>query len=70
MKDTFGKKKKRPEDWFADTEGKIECLLKDQRLRTDRKALVREAQNVCAKGRLHLHKFVSNNREVLESIPE
>ncbi|XP_051803238.1 uncharacterized protein LOC127533647 [Acanthochromis polyacanthus] len=32
--------------------------------------LVREAQNVCAKGRLHLHKFISNNRQVLESIPD
>ncbi|XP_047674812.1 uncharacterized protein LOC125145551 [Tachysurus fulvidraco] len=32
--------------------------------------LVKEAQNVCAKGRLHLHKFISNNREVLESIPD
>ncbi|XP_035863972.1 uncharacterized protein LOC118496432 [Sander lucioperca] len=32
--------------------------------------LVREAQNVCAKGTLHLHKFISNNREVLESIPD
>ncbi|XP_056597979.1 uncharacterized protein LOC130433119 [Triplophysa dalaica] len=32
--------------------------------------LVREAQTVCAKGRLHLHKFISNNREVLESIPD
>lgn len=32
--------------------------------------VVRDAQSVCAKGRLHLHKFVSNNREVLESIPE
>ncbi len=32
--------------------------------------LVREAQTVCAKGKLHLHKFISNNREVLESIPD
>ena len=32
--------------------------------------LVKEAQAVCEKGRLHLHKFVSNNREVLESIPD
>ncbi|XP_049318702.1 uncharacterized protein LOC125780534 [Astyanax mexicanus] len=32
--------------------------------------LVRDAQNVCARGKLHLHKFISNNREVLESIPE
>lgn len=32
--------------------------------------LVREAQNLCAKGKLHLHKFTSNNREVLESIPD
>ncbi|XP_039547080.1 uncharacterized protein LOC120492862 [Pimephales promelas] len=30
--------------------------------------LVKEAQAVCAKGKLHLHKFISNNREVLESI--
>ncbi|XP_071058697.1 uncharacterized protein [Pseudochaenichthys georgianus] len=30
--------------------------------------LVKEAQVVCAKGNLHLHKFLSNNREVLDSI--
>ncbi|XP_048041384.1 uncharacterized protein LOC125265300 [Megalobrama amblycephala] len=27
-----------------------------------------KAQALCAKGKLHLHKFISNNREVLESI--
>lgn len=32
--------------------------------------LVKDTQAVCAKGKLHLHKFVSNNREVLESICE
>ncbi|XP_067380798.1 uncharacterized protein [Channa argus] len=32
--------------------------------------LVREAQSVCAKGKLHLHKFISNNRAVLETIPD
>ncbi|KAL0147688.1 hypothetical protein M9458_056997 [Cirrhinus mrigala] len=32
--------------------------------------LVKEAQAVCVKGKLHLHKFISNNREVLESINE
>ncbi|KAJ8381206.1 hypothetical protein SKAU_G00019840, partial [Synaphobranchus kaupii] len=32
--------------------------------------LVKEAQEVFAEGRLHLHKFISNNREVLESVPE
>ncbi|KAK0130516.1 hypothetical protein N1851_035258 [Merluccius polli] len=32
--------------------------------------LVREAQSLCEKGKLHLHKFISNSREVLESIPE
>lgn len=31
--------------------------------------LAREARELCAKGDLRLHKFVSNNREVLESIP-
>lgn len=30
--------------------------------------LRREAQIVCAKGKLHPHKFISNNKEVLESI--
>lgn len=30
--------------------------------------LVEEAQALCAKGKLHLHKFLSNSREVLESI--
>lgn len=32
--------------------------------------LVREAQTVCAKVRLHIHNCSSNNREVLESIPD
>ncbi|XP_026136037.1 uncharacterized protein LOC113113774 [Carassius auratus] len=32
--------------------------------------LVEEAQARCAKGKLHLHKFVSNNRKVLASISE
>lgn len=32
--------------------------------------LVREAQEVLAKGKLRLHKFVSNSREVLSAIPE
>lgn len=32
--------------------------------------LVKDTQTVCAKGKLHLHKFISNNREVLESIPD
>ncbi|XP_077978095.1 uncharacterized protein LOC144433628 [Glandiceps talaboti] len=32
-------------------------------------ALVKEAQKVCAKGGLHLHKFISNSREVMETIP-
>lgn len=32
--------------------------------------LVKEAQAVCAKGKLHFHKLISNNREVLESISE
>ena len=32
--------------------------------------LVREAQTVCANGSLHLHKFISNSRDVLESIPD
>lgn len=31
--------------------------------------LIQEARNVCAKGKLRLHKFMSNNRTVLESIP-
>lgn len=30
--------------------------------------LVKEAQALCTKGKLHLHKFISNNRRVLESI--
>ncbi|KAL0172160.1 hypothetical protein M9458_032471, partial [Cirrhinus mrigala] len=31
--------------------------------------LVQEARNVCAKGKLRLHKFISNNQKVMESIP-
>ncbi|XP_035986916.1 uncharacterized protein LOC118560197 [Fundulus heteroclitus] len=34
------------------------------------KQLVTEAQEVCAKAKLRLHKFVSNNKEVLSVIPE
>ncbi|KAM9709232.1 uncharacterized protein ACNS7B_023621 [Menidia menidia] len=34
------------------------------------KQLVHEARKVCQKGQLRLHKFVCNNRAVLESIPE
>ena len=30
--------------------------------------LVKDAQAVCAKRKLHLHKFLSNNREVLDSV--
>ncbi|XP_048846374.1 uncharacterized protein LOC125717469 [Brienomyrus brachyistius] len=32
--------------------------------------LVHDVQKVFVKGKLHLHKFVSNSREVLDSIPE
>ncbi|XP_070567346.1 uncharacterized protein [Ptychodera flava] len=31
--------------------------------------VVKEAQTVCAKEGLHLHKFISNSREVMDSIP-
>lgn len=31
--------------------------------------LVQEARNLCAKGKLRLHKFISNNQKVMESIP-
>ncbi|XP_041789702.1 uncharacterized protein LOC121604290 [Chelmon rostratus] len=34
------------------------------------KQLVNEAQEICAKGKLRLHKFVCNNKEVLDAIPE
>lgn len=34
------------------------------------KQLVHEAREVCRKGQLCLHKFVCNNRAVLETIPE
>ncbi|XP_055368558.1 uncharacterized protein LOC114864937 [Betta splendens] len=32
--------------------------------------LVGEVQDVCSRGKLHLHKFISNSREVLESFPD
>ncbi|XP_063740237.1 uncharacterized protein LOC134864868 [Eleginops maclovinus] len=32
--------------------------------------LVSEARQICSRGQLRLHKFVSNNREVLDAIPE
>lgn len=32
--------------------------------------LIKEPQEICAKGKLHLHKFVSNTREVLDTISE
>lgn len=31
--------------------------------------LVQEAQNVCAKWKLRLHKFIPKNKKVMESIP-
>ncbi|KAL3991912.1 RAB6A-GEF complex partner protein 1 [Sarotherodon galilaeus] len=34
------------------------------------KQLVREAQEVCAKGKLRLHKFACNNKEIMNIIPE
>jgi len=34
------------------------------------KELVTQAANLCQEGNLRLHKFSSNNKEVLESIPE
>lgn len=34
------------------------------------KQLVSEARGMCANGKLCLHKFVSNDREVLDAIPE
>lgn len=34
------------------------------------KQLVIQAQEICAKGKLRLHKFVCNKREVLEVIPD
>ncbi|XP_028323938.1 uncharacterized protein LOC114476536 [Gouania willdenowi] len=32
--------------------------------------LVKESRELCKTGQLHLHKFVSNNKEVLEAIPQ
>lgn len=32
--------------------------------------IVKKAQTVCNKGRLYLHRFISNSREFFESIPE
>lgn len=34
------------------------------------KQLVNEARELCAKGKLRLHKFVCNNKEVWDAIPE
>lgn len=31
--------------------------------------LAQEARELCAKGGLHLHKFISNNKAVMESVP-
>ena len=33
------------------------------------KKLIKEARDMCAKGNLRLHKFISNSREVMEMIP-
>ena len=33
------------------------------------KQLVKQARDLCSKGGIHLHKFASNNRDVLESTP-
>lgn len=32
--------------------------------------LVREARDLCSTGKLHLHKFITNNRKVLATIPK
>lgn len=34
------------------------------------KQLIKEAKEICAKGYLRLHKFVSNNKEVLDAVSE
>ena len=34
------------------------------------KQLIKGAKEICAKGHLHLHKFVSNNKEVLDAVLE
>ena len=34
------------------------------------KDLIRGAREICKKGSLRLHKFIANDREVLESVPE
>ena len=39
------------------------------RNKEEAKALIQEARELCLRGNLRLHKFISNNREVVESVP-
>lgn len=49
---------------FYVDDGLVSTETKDQAIQ-----LVKEARDLCSMGKLHLHKFVSNCREVLDSIP-
>ena len=47
----------------------VDDALKGTETEDEAKRLVKEAQEVCARGGLRLHKFISNSREVMETIP-
>ena len=50
---------------FYVDDGLISVETQDQAIQ-----LVKEARDLCSMGKLHLHKFVSNSKEVLDTIPE
>ena len=52
------------QDFYVD-DGLRSCSTVD-----DAQKLIREAREICSKGNIRLHKFISNTPEVMDSIPE
>ena len=52
------------QDFYVD-DGLRSCSTVD-----DAQKLIREAREICSKGNIRLHKFISNSPEVMDSIPE
>jgi hypothetical protein len=70
LKRKLDKNSKFKEDYIQFMEGLFDDGLASVESEDAAIQLVREAQSLCEKGELHLRKFISNSREVLESIPE
>lgn len=54
---------------FLKTNFYVDGGLQSTSTATEAMSLIKEAREMCAKGGFRLHKFVSNNKEVLESVP-